>query len=138
MEKKMYPFTNNGTYQSPFMPPPFLSTLSSSPGGVAPRDFDVGQFAQQLGGAVAQALPGVIMSLLSAGPQQGGSVKPQGLVDIGIQTPIGGGGFSLFGAGPGAVAPRGFDVGQFAQQLGGAVAQALPGVIMGLLSAGPK
>jgi hypothetical protein len=46
--------------------------------------------------------------------------------------------FLPFGAAPSAgVSPQGFDFGQFAQQLAGQAAQALPGLILGILSAHP-
>jgi hypothetical protein len=122
----------------------FLPFGATPPAGVSPQGFDFGQFAQQLAGQAAQALPGLIMGLLSAhptiGPQlraQSAGVSPQGF-NFGIQTPIGGIGFGLSGAAPQVgVSPQGFDFGQFAQQLAGQAAQALPGLIMGLLSAHP-
>ncbi|HTR14467.1 MAG TPA: hypothetical protein VMI72_14740 [Roseiarcus sp.] len=123
---------------------PQLRAQSAAPEGVSPQGFDFGRFAHQLAGQAAQALPGLIMGLLaahptigpqlaaqSAGPQ---GVSPQSLLNI--QTPFGGA--SLFGATPQAgVSPQGFDFGQFAQQLAGQAAQALPGLIMGLLAANP-
>ena len=126
----------------------FLPFGAKSQASVSPQGFDFGQFAQQLAGQAAQALPGLIMGLLaahptigpqmraqSAGPQ---GVSPQSLFNIGVQTPFGGGGFSMFEATPQAgVSPQGFDFGQFAQQLAGQAAQALPGLIMGLLAANP-
>src|SRR5215471_20086323 len=127
--------------QSGFLP------FGSNP-GVSPQGFDFGQFAQQLAGQAAQALPGLIMGLLAAHPTVGPQlraqmagpqgVSPQSLINLGFQSPFGGGGFSLFGATPQAgVSPQGFDLGQFAQQLAGQAAQALPGLIMGLLAAHP-
>jgi hypothetical protein len=121
-----------------------VSLFGAAPSaGVSPQGFDFGQFAQQLAGQAAQALPGLILSLLSAHPTIGPQmrvqgVSPQSLINLGVQTPFGGGGVSLFGAAPSAgVSPQGFDFGQFAQQLAGQAAQALPGLILGILSAHP-
>ena len=121
---------------------------SASPQGVSPQGFHFGQFAQQLAGQVGPMLPGLIMGLLSAHPTIGAQVRaqsaspqgvsPQSLFNVGINTPFGGGGISLFGASPAAgVSPQGFDLGQFAQQLAGQVGPMLPSLIMGLLSAHP-
>jgi len=118
-----------------------LDLFSNQP-QVRPQGFDIGQIAQQVAGAAAQALPGLILGLLSAHPQlktqsASAGVSPQGLFNFGVQTPFGGGGISLFGAQP-QVSPQGFDIGQIAQQVAGAAAQALPGLILGLLSAHPQ
>jgi|SRR5579884_1525953 len=117
---------------------------TSASAGLAPQGFDFGQVAQQLAGAAAQALPGLIMGLLSAHPQvqqmrpqSANGLAPQSLINIGLQTPFGGGGFSLFDSAP-QLSPQGFDFGQVAQQIAGAAAKALPGLIMGLLSANPQ
>ena len=121
----------------------FLPFGAAPSAGVSPQGFDFGQFAQQLAGQAAQALPGLILSLLSANPTIGPQmraqgVSPQSLINLGLQTPFGGGGVSLLGAAPSAgVSPQGFDFGQFAQQLAGQAAQALPGLILSLLSAHP-
>ena len=90
---------------------------------VAPQGFDLGQFAQQIAGQAAQALPGLITGLLAAHPVVGQQVRAQSAVPR--------------AAAPQEISPQGFDFGQFAQQIAGQAAQALPGLIMGLLSANP-
>src|SRR5579884_1719056 len=117
---------------------------TSASAGLAPQGFDFGQVAQQLAGAAAQALPGLIMGLLSAHPQvqqmrpqSANGLAPQSLINIGLQTPFGGGGFSLFDSAP-QLSPQGFDFGQIAQQLVGTaaqqVSQQIPSIVSGILS----
>jgi hypothetical protein len=50
---------------------------------VTPQGFDIGQFAQQIAG---QAVPGLIMGLLSAHPQlRAQSAGPQGVAAVPVQ-----------------------------------------------------
>jgi hypothetical protein len=128
--------------QSRQQPPSYLP-FSAQPGGVAPQGFDFGKLLENIAGQAAQALPGIIMGLLSADPTIGPQVRaqgvaPQSLVNFGFQTPIGGGGISMFDAAPSAgVTPQGFDFGGLLKTVAGHAAQMLPGLIMGLLSADP-
>ncbi|MDO9712318.1 hypothetical protein [Paracraurococcus lichenis] len=82
--------------------------------GVIPQGFNFGHLVQQIAGHAVQALPGIIMSVLSADPvlgpavrqQAGGGVAPQG---FGLSTPFGG--FQFNSAAPqlgGGVNPQGF------------------------------
>jgi uncharacterized membrane protein len=96
---------------------------AAAPQGFSPQGFDFGQFAQQIAGRAAQALPGLIMGLLAAHPVVGQQVRAQSAAPQ--------------AAAPQGFSPQGFDFGQFAQQIAGQAAQALPGLIMGLLSANP-
>jgi hypothetical protein len=106
--------------------------------GVSPQGFDLGQLAQQVADQAIRALPGVILGLLSTHPAAGRAqgVTPQSLINIGVQTPFGGGGIKLFGADPG-VSPQGIDLGNIGQQVLSEVVKALPGLIIGALAAHP-
>jgi hypothetical protein len=126
----------------------FLPFGAYQQGGYSPQGFDLGHLAQQIAGQAAQVLPGLIMGLLAAHPTLGPQMRaqaagmqglsPQSLFNFGVQSPIGGLGFSLFGANPQAgLSPQGLDWGQLAQQIAGQTAQALPGLIMSILAANP-
>ena len=106
--------------------------------GVSAQGFDLGQLAQQVADQAIRALPGVILGLLSTHPAFGRAqgVAPQSLINIGLQTPFGGGGIKLFGAEPG-VSPQGIDLGKIGQQVLNGVVQALPGLIFSVLGAHP-
>lgn len=121
--------------------------------GVAPQGFDLGSIISTVAQGAAQALPGLLMSLLSSQPQlqqlagQGGAagVAPQSLFNLGINTPFGGAGIGLFDNKPqvgmqsgGGVAPQGFDLGGLISTIAGGAAKVLPGLLMGLLSAHPQ
>ncbi len=134
--------------------------------GVAPQGFDFGSILSTVAQGAAQALPGLLMGLLSSDPQiqqqlaQQGGVNPQSLFNFGLKTPFGGAGLSMFGNTPqlgaqpqgtqayagqqnwaqqqGGVAPQGFDFGSIINTVAQGAAQALPGLLMGLLSANPQ
>src|ERR1700722_6980777 len=93
---------------------PFGQVQSGPPAGVNPQGFDFGQLAQQIAGQAAQALPGLIMGLLSSNPVIAPQMRAQS-------------------ASPQGVSPQGFDFGQLAKNIAGQAAHALPGLIMGLL-----
>jgi hypothetical protein len=124
---------------SSFIP---FNPFNSGTTGVSPQGFDFAQFAQQLAGQAAQALPGLIMGLLTSHPTVGplvraqGGVSPQSLINLGMTTPTGTGGFNAFGSNPG-ISPQGFDFGQLAHQVAGTIVPMLPGLIMSILSANP-
>ena len=119
--------------------------------GVAPQGIDFGQIFSTVAQGAVQVLPGLLMSLLSAHPQiqqlarQTGGVNPQSLFNVGINTPIGSAGIGLFDNKPqfagqygAGVAPQGFDFGQIINTVAQSAAQALPGLLMSLLSAHPQ
>lgn len=125
--------------------------------GVNPQGFnlDFSNIIKTVAQGAAQVLPGLLMSLLSAHPQlqqltrQGGAgaLAPQSLINFGANTPLGGFGIGLFdnkpqvGVQPGAgFSPQGFnlDFGSIIQTVAQTAAQALPGLLMSLLSSHPQ
>lgn len=129
--------------------------------GVNPQgfNFDFSNIIKTVAQGAAQALPGLLMSLLSAHPQlqqltrQGGAgaLAPQSLINFGANTPLGGIGIGLFDnkpqvgmqPGAGAVAgfsPQGFnfDFSNIINTVAQTAAQALPGLLMSLLSSHPQ
>lgn len=117
---------------------------------VSPQGIDFSAILNTVAQTAAQALPGLLMSLLSAHPQiqqlaRQGGVNPQSLLNIGINTPFGGAGLGLFGNAPqfgtqqgAAVSPQGFDFASILNTVAQSAAQALPGLLMSLLSANPQ
>jgi hypothetical protein len=109
-------------------------------GGVNPQGFNFGHLLKDVAGQAVKAVPGLLFGLLSShpvlGPQlQAQGVTPQSLINIGLQTPFGGGGIGLFGAGPQAngVNPQSFDFGKLLQQVGDEAAKAIPGILNGIV-----
>ena len=123
--------------------PGFMPFGAAPPASVAPQGFDFEGLLKQVAGQAVQALPGLIMSLLSSHPTIGPQLKsqgvaPQSLFNFGVQTPFGGGGISLFDAAPQAngVSPQ-FNFGNLLKDIGGQAIKVLPGLLMGLLASHP-
>ncbi|MDF3811490.1 hypothetical protein P3G22_14465, partial [Rhodopseudomonas sp. BAL398] len=127
-------------FNSTFMP--FGAAPASTP-GVAPQGIDFNAILKQIAGQAAQALPGLIMGLLSSHPTLGPQmraqgVSPQSLFNIGINTPFGGGGLDLFDAAPEPdFTAQGFNFRKLLKDVSNQALKTLPGLIMGLLSANP-
>jgi hypothetical protein len=109
-------------------------------GGVNPQGFNFGNLLKDVANTAIKALPGLLIGLLSSHPVLGPQLKaqgvsPQSLFSIGLQTPFGGGGISLFDAAPQAsgVSPQGFDFGKLLQQIGDEAAKAIPGILNGIV-----
>lgn len=138
-----------------------LNAGANAGANLAPQGFNVdfGNIIKTIAQSAAQALPGLLISLLSAHPQLqqltrqggagGGNLAPQSLINVGANTPFGGFGIGLFdnkpqvGVQPGAgagFAPQGFnlDFGSIIHTIAQTAAQALPGLLISLLSSHPQ
>lgn len=115
-----------------------ISLFDSAPKmGVSPQGFDFGELLKDVAGTAIKALPGLLIGLLSSHPVLGPQLKaqgvsPQSLFNIGVQTPFGGGGISLFDAAPG-VSPQGFDFGKLLRDVTDEATRALPNILNGIV-----
>jgi hypothetical protein len=127
---------------------------NQSGAGVSPQGFDLSTVVNSVAQSAAQALPGLLHSLLSAHPQiqqiaRQGAINPQNQFSFGANQQFGDGGFNAFnrsqfygqqnyGQQSAGVSPQGFDLGAIVNSVAHSAAQALPGLLLSLLSAHPQ
>jgi hypothetical protein len=115
---------------------------------LAPQGSDLVGIVDSVAQSAAQALPGLITSLLSAHPQvqpmlrqgnwaTGGVNHAQNLFGAGLNTPFGGGGLNIFENRPQFgggqqypnVQQQGLDIGAIAQNVAGIISQQIPAIV---------
>lgn len=129
---------------------------------VSPQDFDIGNILNTIAQTAAQVAGQAIIGMLSSNPQiqqlqqlarQGGntggnaagSVNPQSSFNLGASTPLGNVTIGLFDNKPqiggqyaGAIAPQDFNIGNIVGAIAQGAIHALPGILIGMLSAHPQ
>jgi hypothetical protein len=128
---------------------PAYQQVAPQGAGLAPQGFDFSGIINPIIQSLSQQLPGILAGLLSTQQQaqqagrQFGAVNPQGLFNVGLNTPFGNANFGAqgnapqFGAQPG-FAPQGIDFGSILRFVAEGAARVLPGLLMSLLSSHPQ